>query len=210
MNNCYENIIYFNKNKTNIFYEKLLNAKKIDENIYKNDNCYFYINLKNELSSQDFNKALEFYLETNKNLNLCFLGKSYSSEFLKLNNSSKFQFILFNEQEIFQAIKMSNFSFETSKSGNTNFFVKFKSKFNESLTKSKFKNLFLSGISLVSISLFIPYSIYYLLIGSMLLILSIFCLFSKSKIPTKKLQPNLITLIKKNEANQNIDQLHKN
>ena len=48
------------------------------------------------------------------------------------------------------------------------------------LSRKQFIRLFLTGTSLLFLSLFIPFSFLYLLIGSLLLTLSIVCLFHKN------------------------------
>ena len=57
--------------------------------------------------------------------------------------------------------------------------LKYKNKITN-LSKKDFKNLFITGLSLLFISLITPYSFLYLLIGSVLLILSIISLLKKN------------------------------
>lgn len=204
---CYENIIYLSQKDTALFYSKILNATKVSLNIYKNEFSFFYINLKQQLSPTDFFEATNFYIETNKTLPLTFLGKSYSGDFLKLIQESKFDFNFYNETEIFEIIKSSDGLSMLTNSINqqpkNNYFKNLKNKFSSSLTKTKFKDLFISGLSLSTVSIFVPHSIYYLIVGSFLLILSIVCLFSKNTIPQKPNKPSLISLTQKKDVRKN-------
>ena len=204
---CYENIIYLTQKDTSIFYSKILNATKVSSNIYKNEFSFFYINLKQLLSPTDFFDATNFYIETDKTIPLTFLGKSYSDDFLKLIQESKLNFNFYNETEIFEIIKSSDrismLTNNINQQPKNNYFKNLKNKFSSSLTKNKFKDLFISGLSLSTVSIFVPHSIYYLIIGSFLLILSIVCLFSKNVAPQKPNKPSLVSLTQKKDVSKN-------
>ena len=58
-------------------------------------------------------------------------------------------------------------------------FLVIKNNIKEAITKARFKEFFFSGLSLVAISIFVPFSLYYLISGTIFLIISILCLIVK-------------------------------
>ena len=168
--------------------------------MYTNNNNYFYINLQRHLTDNDFLIANQFYLETDKNLPLIFISIGFTQEFNNLLSISTNNYKTYESVDVYNLMKIKNMYPPNIKNFNEdNFKIKLnktKTKFLNSLTKNKFKNFFLSGLSLIFISIFIPYSIYYQIFGTIFLILSIICLFDKSKnLKTDKL--TLDSLIKK-------------
>jgi hypothetical protein len=202
---CYDYIINLSNIELIKFYSKLTNSTHVKGNIFKNEKFIFYINLNKTLTENDFIEANSYYLNSNKLTPLCFLGKKYSDEFLSLLSLSINNYIVYDKNEIYLLMKNQNIfpisSTQESKTSNKNKFIAFKTKFFSIATKDKFKDFFISGISLIVLSIFIPYSIYYMIFGSILLLLSLFCLLSKSKPLTTKDKPPLTSLIKKDAKN---------
>lgn len=197
---CFNSLINLNENELKEFYKNLFNVKEVNKNVYTNNNNYFYINLQRYLTDNDFLIANQFYLETDKNLPLIFIGIGFTQEFNNLLSISTNNYRTYESVDVYNLMKIKNMYPPNIKNFNEdNFKIKLnktKTKFLNSLTKNKFKNFFLSGLSLIFISIFIPYSIYYQIFGTIFLILSIICLFDKSKISkTDKL--TLDSLIKK-------------
>ena len=201
--NIYLNhLIYSTEINNKKFFEKLLDSKQIYKNIFENNSDYFYIEIKNKLTENDFHRANDFYLSSNTNKQLSFICNNYTDDFKNLISSSPIKYNLFYFYDLFAIMKLKNIFPYKIQLNNDRFkkLKKFKTKVLSSLTKNHFKNFLLSGLSLVVASLFIPFSYYYLLSGSFLLVLSIICLFNKNK----KLKNNTsleTIIIKKTDTN---------
>lgn len=186
---------YCSAQNYNFFFEKLLNSKHINGKIFENQSTIFYINLKTITTDLDFQIANEFYQNSAPCKNLIFILDTKTNEFESLISNSPITLQTYNKPELFELMKHRNtFPVEA------NFQTKLKTfKLPHiTLSKSRFKELFFSGISLLAISLIIPYTFYYLFVGSFLLILSIICLFKKAP-PIEKSKQKLEDLIKEKD-----------
>ena len=163
-------------------FENLLSSKNITKNIFKNKNSLFYINLNVKMTAIDFVTANNFYLETDKSLPLCFIFESFSEEFSQLVNESPIKYSIFSSNELFEIMKIKIIypeNIENIEFSKKYYFKQKKLKFIESLSKARFKDFFFTGLSLVAISIIIPYSLYYLISGTIMLFLSFLCLVLK-------------------------------
>lgn len=162
------------------FYSNLLNANYIDNNIYENNEAYFYVNLKTKLNDNDFKLINEFYTKINIKP-FIIIKNNCLDEFITLLKNSPNKFILIDYAELYNLMKIKNY-FPTKLEKQELFFKlkNFKLKSKHSLNSKNFLKFFLSGISLITLSLFIPFIKYYMFFGSALLILSIICLFNKN------------------------------
>lgn len=177
------------------FFENLLNVKHIDGYIFVNTKAYFYINTKTTLDATDFLYSNNYYKSLNTNKPLCFIGTDFNDKFNNLISSSPTKYLCFKSSELLPILKDTNLLNNYTPENNTNLKLKIKSKIPLILSRKNFKNYFFSGLSLITFSLFIPYSIYYLLIGTFLLILSLATLFSKKQINNES-KKSLSDLIK--------------
>lgn len=191
---------YSSKKTSDEYFEKLLNSKLIKGKIFKSKNCYYYVSVKQNLDIGDFIDANEFFLETDKSIPLCFLCKNCSENFMNLINGSKEKYLVFSSSELFLLMKEKNFypvADEPAKRNSIKVNMKAKGKkFLSNLTRSHFKDFFLSGLSLIIFSIFIPYSAHYIVFGSILMLLSIVSLFFKSTNQNK--QKNSLVQFAKN------------
>lgn len=178
---------YFSENEYINFFEKLLNAKHISGYIFLCKNLYFYINTKTNLDANDFHIANNFYLKSNKENNLCFIGNGTTNDFTKLILSSPNPYTVFQTSELIPLVAKSDM-INTPTTTKPKYKDKIKSKLPIILSRKNFKNYFISGVSLATLSIFIPYSFYYLLIGSLLILISIITLFFKNYEPTQTKQ----------------------
>lgn len=195
----YKNFLIYCLDETSYkFYENLLSSKHLFGNIYESDNLLYYINIKSELTANDFNIANNICLTKNKPL--IFISENMADSFKSLITNSPTQFYFYGFNDIFQIMKERQiFPTDIKKSKDNTlktFSIKLKNNAFKSLTKNKFKDFSLSGISLVLFSFFIPYSFLYLITGSFLLVLSIICLFNKNKNINASKEP-LTSIIKK-------------
>lgn len=182
----------------NSYFEKLLKVKNISGYIFENNEKIFYINIKTILSSHDFFTANEYQFQTNKELH--FINNSTDENFKKLLENSPTIFHNHNINELIELIKIKNFYPQplTSSKSIKEKLKTTKSKFSNSLTRIRFKDYFFSGISLMIISAIAPYSFYYMIMGTILLIFSTICLFKKSKITVNQsATKSLVEIIKK-------------
>lgn len=199
MLNCFINITLMNKSELNNFYEKLLSATKITDNYYKNSSSYFFVNLQNNLNKNDLILANQLHQNITEKQPLIFISENFTDEFMLLEKHLPFEHHLYFKDDIYkiikekQLLKTDNSKEPTLKENLKNLNSKFKS----SLTKNHFKKFFFSGISLIAFSLFVPYSIYYMIIGTILLTFSIMCVFSKTPTSPKPNKTPLNFFIKK-------------
>ncbi len=201
---CLNKLKFYDDNSTIKFFEKLLNSTNVSSNIYTNKNLYFYVQVKKPLCEDDFFIANNYFISTKNQLPLCFIGCNVSNEFSTLIENSPITYEVYNSSDLYLLMKESN-TFpdeiqEEQQITKKTYLKKFKNKFLSSITKNHFKDFFISGLSLIVLSIFIPYSLYYSIFGSILLILSIVSLFNKNKAPLLKTKTTLSDAIKKNDA----------
>lgn len=181
-----------------IFFEKLLKSKYLKNNIFENEQNIYYINLRTKLESKDFFDALDYQYKNNSK-KLIFICENYSDEFKILLENKNDIFNICSSTELYNLMKETN-TFPVIIEQKINFKQKMKNKidrFISTLTKKHFKDYLFSGLSLIILSFFIPYSLYYAIIGTILLSISILCLV-KSKNNKFRHQKNpLINSIKK-------------
>lgn len=199
-NICLQNIKLSSKETCNNFYKSLLNCTHINKNIYENEKFLYYINLRSSLSCYDFFTALDHH-HTNNKKQLIFISIACDEEFKNLLETTADTFYYFSYSELYQLMKKTQI-FPVDILPEKTISQKFKIKLNSflsTITKHHFKDYFFSGLSLIMISFFVPYTVYYSIFGTFLLILSIICLF-KSKnnnLPSKKNKISLTDTIKK-------------
>ena len=198
---CFNSLLFSDSKSTIDYFEKLLNAKCIEKNIYKNDYSFFYVNVKSTLSSFDFIKANEFYLESKSDLPLCFLCQNHDTAFSELIAGSAVHYDVYPSNEVYLLMKSQNY-YPVLKEEKPNKFAKLKLAKNKalgSLSRKHFKSFFLSGQSLILISIFFPFSSHYLFFGTLLLIFSIVCLFRKTS-PDKNFKAELSSYVNLNNS----------
>ena len=200
-NNCFINITLMKGSQLEIFFKKLLNVDAITKHFFINNSSCFYINLYSDCTKQDLVSANNTYLSLKTNMPLIFITTNYTPEFQEFAKNLPYIYYLFYFDDLFNLMKENNiYPISKTEPQKNSFLSHIKlllSKFTTSFTKSNFKNFFFSGLSLLAISLFIPYSIYYLIIGTSLLVFSILCLLSKNKTFTKQEKQSLDSFIKK-------------
>lgn len=168
----------------------LFNCKKLDNNFFKLNNNYLYINLKTNLSSSDYFFAQELFLKNkNDSSKLFFIYNNKEKSFDDILIYSKLNLeiiysdciIKMMEKKDLYPIKKEATKQITIKNKFKNYIKNKTSGFN----KSHFKEILFSGLSLLFLSLITPFSNYYLIIGTILVCLSIITLFKKNKNTTK-------------------------
>lgn len=184
-------LIYCKNDESKKFYEHLFNCKCIYENLYETNNLLLYINIKSSLTANDFFIANNISLTKNKTL--IFVQSNLTPEFENLFKNSPNNYFLYSFNDLYQIMKTKNIyptSFPLKKEYKLkNLKSNIKQKLTKVLTKDKFKNFCMSGISLVIFSIFVPYSILYLIFGTTLLVCSIICLINKNNSLEKLNQP---------------------
>lgn len=190
---CFQKLRFMPTNNLIQYMEKLLNSKHISNNIFKNENSYFYVSVKTTLSEKDFFSALEHIENLNESC-ISFICLSADDNFIKLANEYANEYNkninVFMDVDLFLIMKENNMYPE-----NTNVETKkqkkitaLKKKFSSSINRFHFKEFFFSGLSLIVLSMIIPFSTYYLVFGSVLLLLALISLFfkgNKNKTTTK-------------------------
>ncbi len=200
LENSYQHLIFCEEKECQKYFETLFSCTHINGCFYENYSNIFFINTKTQTTENDFFSANNLYLKSNKSKNIIFICGDISENFTKLISSSPNKFYVFNKLNLFEIMQdkqiypIKEIPLNNQKQFN---FKSLKSKLSSSLTRNRFKDFFISGVSLLTISLFIPHSLYYMFFGSLLIIFSIFCLFNKSKLKLEKQDTSLKTLIKK-------------
>ncbi len=201
---CFTKLTFLDEDKYKNYFENLFSCKFVDSNIFVNNNNIFYIETRRTLNAKDFIVANNYYLK-NESKSLYFICQTADTEFVKLLDNSPVKYELYIASDLYSAIKTSGLYPDNIMQTN-NVTTKFnkvktlKNKFISSITRNHFKDFFISGISLVTISLFIPYSIYYMVMGSLLLLLAIISIFIKNKNGVITNKVKLTDLAKKNDA----------
>ncbi len=185
LKNCMNSLKFSPNETTSAFFKKLLNCKQIKDNIFENDNYLFFIKLRTPLGLDTFFEALDLHFSKHKTV--IFICEKFEEDFKKLTDSNSENFHIFSSSDLYELMKTSNM-FPASLENDKPFKQKLKDKFSQfisTITKKHFKDYLFSGLSLLAISFFIPYSFYYAIIGTILIILSVICLLKPSTSLTK-------------------------
>lgn len=170
------------------FLTKLIGCEKITDYFYKFGSNFLYINIKTPLSSKDYFDAQElFFNNKTSDSKLYFIIISTNKSFDDIAKISKLNFSILPLNTLANLMQKKNiFPITEDKIAKTSLKQKIKSTIKtktSAITKSHFKEIFLTSISLLFLSLVVPFSSYYLISGTILLIISIVSLFKKD-IPT--------------------------
>lgn len=163
---------------------KLFSCNKITNYFYDFQDKFLYINLKSSLNSYDFFEAQEQLLNhANASKKLIFIYSKKEKDFDELISLSPLNISCFSNEIILKLMTKKNFyPIEKEAPPQITFKQKIKNTFlskTQGVTKSHFKEIFFTSISLLFLSLVAPFSKYYLIMGSILLIVSIISLFKK-------------------------------
>ncbi len=180
---CLNFFLFSDDENYNSFLQKLLSAKHIDGFIFENQNNYFYINLRWSVDDKDFFQANKFIQSNEHSKELIFICHNQEEKFLTINKLSPTPFKVFLFNSLFKIMKQKNLlpaTYAFKQKTKREKLKSFKNNFLESLSKRKFKEFFFSGLSLIVLSIFLPFSFYYQIFGTFLLILSVICIFVKN------------------------------
>lgn len=185
LNNCINYLIQCNFDFYSEFICKLLSCEKITTYFYKLNKNFLYINIKTPLSSKDYFDAQELFFK-NKNggdEKLIFIHNKKDASFEEIEKISKLNFSTQSQNVLTNLMQQKN-CYPMNKDDITKppFKQRIKSAFKtktSAVTKSHFKEIFFTSISLLFLSLIVPFSNYYLVVGTTLLIISIISLFKK-------------------------------
>ena len=202
INNCIKYLKFCSKSEYISFISKVFCSKFIFNYFFKNKEKYLYIDLRKIQNENDFYEINNFYQDNNLD-EIILVCENYDDNFISLVNESKNNFILYDSQSFISLLCQTNLypidiSQKISKKEKLNKYLKNKkSTVIDNISKKHFKDFFFSGISLIILSIFIPFSSYYIYFGTILLIFSIICLLNnhKSNIPKEKI--TLIQQIKR-------------
>ncbi len=167
--------------ETQNFLKNLLNASQKNDLFFENENYIFYINFRFSLSEKDFFSAFDYY-NLSQLKELIFVCEKCDEDFKKLLQFYNNKFYLFNFVDFYELMKFKN-NFPTKFEVSLPFSQRLKNKLKSltsSINRKHFKNYFFSGLSLLALSFFLPFTFYYSIFGSLLLILSIACLLKSS------------------------------
>lgn len=172
------------------FLVELIGCEKITDYFYKFGSNFLYINIKTPLSSKDYFDAQELFFNNKaSDSKLYFIKGMTDKSFDDISKISKLNFTILPHTTLANLMQKKNlFPIKNNEITKTSLKQKIKSTIKtktSAITKSHFKEIFLTSISLLFLSLVVPFSNYYLITGTILLIISIISLFKKD-IPTSK------------------------
>ena len=184
LNKCLDTLIIFPQKNYQEFLCKLLNCTHIENYLFKLDNNILYINIKTELTANDYFLAQESIEDISRITKLYFIFKSKDKSFDNIILLSNLNIELIESETLLHIMSAKNiFPIANIPPSKTPFKTKLlknlKSK-SEVITNKHFKEFFFSGLSLLFLSLITPFSNYYLVIGSILIIISIISIFRKN------------------------------
>ncbi len=185
LKNCINKLILSPSLEYENFICKLLNCSHIENYLFKLNDKFLYINIKTELSSTDYFSFQETLIKNSIMTNqLYFIYNSKNKSFDDIVSISNFQIELIKSEILIKIMSLKNiFPLEKEQTKTTPLKRKvinnIKSKCN-TITTKHFKEFFFSGISLLFLSIIVPFSNYYLISGTILLIISIISLFKKN------------------------------
>jgi hypothetical protein len=189
LNKCINSLILSSNLDYKNFICKLLNCSHIENYTYKLEDKIIYINIKTELSSNDYFNMQEIIF--NKSINatkLYFIYKTKNKSFDDIISISNYEIELISFEILAKLMTQKNI-YPIKKESVTKHSLKnkiinnFKKQY-QSITNKHFKEFFFSGLSLLFLSIIVPFSNYYLIIGTILLIISILSLFRKNIEPS--------------------------
>ena len=201
---CINYLTYSSINEYVNFLTKLLNCKHIDNFIFKIKNIFVYINLKYEVSDKDFQSCMDIiHNQKTNNSTVYFLTKSNSKSFENIIQNSQYSNTLLNieslikimDQKKLYPIKQTTYEHKNKMSSLSEIKKRFYNQF-KNLSRKQFIHIFLTGISLLFISLITPFPVLYIIFGSLFLLLSIICIFKKNQNNTSSSEI-FINLLKK-------------
>lgn len=167
------------------FFENLFNASHISNFVFKINNSYVYINIKYKVFDKDFISLSNIILsQSSTNTNIYFIIQSYDESFENLFKITSLKINLLSPDIITKIMEQKNiFPILKEEKQKISFKNQAKNYMSKKviLTKKQFKHFFFSGLSLLLFSLFIPFSFFYLITGSIMLLFSVFCLFKKNE-----------------------------
>lgn len=195
--NCFGFLEYCSNIDFQNYIKHLLNCTPCSNHIFENDNYIFYINLKTPLTKNDFFIAHNHFLNSQKSKNLIFISSSQTEDFNQALTNCPTKYYTFNQVDLFKLMKEKNLFplQENIKTNNKPKLKNIKNLLSKNITKNRFKEFFFSGLGLIFISFVIPFTLYYLIFGTLLLSLSIISLFNKSQTITTENSFSLCDLI---------------
>lgn len=184
LKSCMEFLRVCDYEKYSNFLCRLISCKKITSLFYEFQDNFLYINLKTSMSANDYFIAQELFLNENKpNNKIIFIYTKTEKDFDELSSLSSLNFSCISSEVILKLMTNKNiYPIKKEEPRPIDFKQKIKNAFltkTQGVTKSHFKKIFFTSISLLVLSLIVPFSKYYLIMGTILLIISIFSLFKK-------------------------------
>lgn len=184
LKNCIDFLIISDKKTYSTFLCKLFNCTQVYENLFKLEDNFLYINIKSTMTAKDFFEAQELFLKhKTENSKLYFVYRNKDKDFDELLSLSPSNYSILSFEILTKVMTQKNiFPIEKSQKiqkHNFNYFKQlFKSK-TTAITRSHFKHIFVTSLSLLFLSFVVPFTNYYLIVGTILLIISIISLFKK-------------------------------
>lgn len=181
---CINFLIVSDKKTYSTFLCKLLNCNEIFENMFKLEDNFLYINIKSTMTAKDFFDAQElFFKHKTDNSKLYFIYRNKDKDFDELLSLSPFNFSILSFEILTKVMTQKNiYPIENNQPAikqKRNYLKQFLKSKTTAITKSQFKHIFVTSLSLLFLSFIVPFSNYYLIVGTILLIISIISLFRK-------------------------------
>lgn len=184
LKNCLKFLSFSDDKTYHEFLCNLLGCTFISKYFFKLNNNFLYINLRTNMDSHDYFNAQELFLKHKTNNSpLYFIYNVKDKSFDDIQLFSSLDSKVLSSDTIIKLMCIKQiFPIEKNNKVSTPLKQRLKNHIrskSSGFTKSHFKEFFFSGISLVLLSLISPLSTYYLIVGSILVLLSIITLFKK-------------------------------
>lgn len=196
LNSCLKYLITCDSISYSNFICKLLNCQHIENFFFKKASKIFYINSKTTLTDKDFISIQDYLYKNYSNLTCVILYRKKDKSFDEVFELSSVKFILFNIDALKNIMFQKGiYPIENNYTDKVSFKDKLKTTLKTKtagVNRKHFKELFFSGISLLFLSLIVPFSNYYLIIGTILVTISIITLFKKHYTPKNSNDLNIL------------------
>ena len=184
LKNCLKFLSFSDEKTYHEFICNLIECNFVSKYFFKLKNNFLYINLRTPLNAHDYFNAQELFLNNKKaESKLYFIYNTKEKSFDDVHAFSSLDSKILSSETIIKLMCSKQiYPIERNDKISTPLKIRLKNHIKNKTTgfsKSHFKEIFFSGISLVILSLISPLSTYYLIVGSILITLSIITLFKK-------------------------------
>ena len=181
--NCIKYLSY-NSKDCNIFFLKLLKPNQQIDNFFICENTIYYINYQDEELTLSYAIKIKEFCDNNSHKHIKILTHKISQKASELLSTINCETLSFDD--VFLIMKSQNlYPIEKSKTAKTHKF-NIKNIIFSLIDRKKAKHFFAYGVLLTIMSLFIPFTFWYCVMGAIFIILGVLSLVLKNKFSNAK------------------------